>query len=113
MSVWETAADNIDRECKQDNYFKYHIECLDKYDFSKFLNEGESLWEIKDAIEKKYTEEFQSKYEIDVFDCLNGEEIVDYFTSRYNIWFQSYEDWVVRREYGTYAKVAKRSEDCP
>ena len=107
MSVWETAADNIDRECKRDNNFKYNIECLDKYDFSEFLDEGGSLWKIRDIIEKKYTEEFRSKYGIYVFNCLDGEETADYFTSRYNIWFQSYEDWMVRREYGTYSETRK------
>ena len=111
MSVVETATDNIDKKCKIDTKFKYNIEILDQYDFSEFLNEGRSLWNIRDAIEEKYDKEVKSIYGIYIFDYLNGEDTTNYFTSRYNVWFQSYEDWVVRREYGAYSKTRRRPED--
>ena len=86
---------------------EYNIECLDKYDFSEFLTDGRSLWNIRDAIEEKYDKEFREKYGIYVFDNLDGEDTCQYFASRDNVWFQEYVDWVVKKEDGVNSKTRK------
>lgn len=108
----ENATQYIKDECNRDEDFKHNIELLDKYDFSKFLAHGRSLWNIREAIEEKYDKEFYEKYDMYVFDYLSGDDTCQYFMSRYNIWFQEYVDWVVRNEDGTYGKARKRSENC-
>ena len=91
----------IKEQCDYDKAFKFNIICLDQYDFSEFLTDGRSLWNIRDAIEEKY--------DIYVFDNLDGEDTCQYFASRYNVWFQEYTDWVVRHENGTDEKTARRT----
>ena len=86
-----------------------HLDCLDKYDFSEFLNYGRSLFNILNAIEEKYDEEFKKEYGIYMFEDLDMDTIMLYFTSRYNVWFQEYTDWVVRREDGANSKTRKRN----
>lgn len=108
MSVWETAADNIGEKCLIDKKFEAIVKRLDQYDFSKyFAYECSDLEDIKFGI----TEDFPEL--IKVFKTINNTDLTDYFTSRYDIWFQEVREWVVRKENGAYAKVAKRSEDCP
>ena len=103
----------IKEQCDYDQAFKFNIICLDKYDFSEFLTDGRSLWNIRDAIEEKYDKEFLEKYGIYVFDNLDGDDTCQYFASRYNVWFQEYTDWVVRHDNGTYEKTRRRIEDSP
>lgn len=88
-----------------------NIELLDKYDFSEFLGEGRSLYNLCDAIEEKYDKEFKKLYDMYVFENLDTESIIAYFRSRYNIWFQEYTDWVVRHNDGPYSKVGRRPTD--
>ena len=103
----------IKEQCDYDEAFKFNIICLDKYNFSEFLTDGRSLWNIRDAIEEKYDKEFREKYGIYVFDNLDGEDTCQYFASRYNVWFQEYVDWVVRHNNGTNEKTRRRVEDSP
>jgi len=100
---------HLEKACERDSRFAKNIELLDKYDFSEFLTEGRSLWNIRDAIEEKYDKEFFAKYQMYVFDCLDGDDTCMYFASRYNVWFQEYTDWVVRHEDGTNSKTRKRT----
>lgn len=113
MSVEETASDYIIRESKKDQDFAKNIELLDLYDFSEFLSDGRSLQNIRDAIEEKYDKEFWDKYRMYVFDSLTDDDICEYLTSRYDVWFSPYTDWVVRHEYGAYEKARRRTEDRP
>ena len=101
----------IKAQCDYDKAFKYNVMLLDQYDFSEFLTDGRSLWNLRDAIEEKYDKEFWDKYKMYVFDNLDGDDICQYFTSRYNVWFKEYQDWVVRHDHGTYEKTRRRSED--
>ena len=89
----------IEKVSQFDNAFKYNVECLDKYDFTEFLSEGRSLWNIREAIEEKYDKDCKDKFGIYLFDNLDGEETCQYLASRYNIWFQEYTDWVVRKKW--------------
>ena len=113
MSVEETNWDNLEYECKYDEALRYNIECLDKYDFSEFLTDGRSLWDLRDAIEDKYDKEFVEKFGIYVFDNIDCETLSMYFNTRYNVWFQEYRDWVVRHDNGAYEKTRRRVEDSP
>ena len=108
-----SARDYIDHECKYDEALKYNVECLDKYDFCEFLNDGRSLYDICNAIEDKYDNEFLEKFGIYVFDSISNEDLTYYFKSRYNVWFQEYTDWVVRHDNGAYEKTRRRVEDSP
>lgn len=101
----------IKEQCDYDAAFKYNVMLLDQYDFSEFLTDGRSLWNLRDAIEEKYDKEFWDKYQMYVFDNLDGEDTCQYFASRYNVWFQEYTDWVVRHDNGTYEKTRRRIED--
>ena len=92
--------------------FIWNIECLDTYDFSDFLTEGKSLEKVIEEIETQYDNECKTVYGIYLFDSLTRDEIVQYFRSRYNIWFQPYTDWVVRKEDGPYEKTRRRVKDC-
>lgn len=95
-----------------DQDFVWNIECLDLYDFSDFLTEGKSLEKVIEEIETQYDNECKTVYGIYLFDSLTRDEIVEYFHSRYNIWFQPYTDWVVRKEDGSYEKTRRRIKDC-
>lgn len=108
MSVEGYAMEYIDEQCTYDKAFAHCVELLDQYDFSEFLTEGRSLWSIRDAIEEKYDQEFWNKYRLYVFDNMDGYDTTMYLTSRYNIWFNEYTDWVVRHENGAYEKARKR-----
>lgn len=101
----------IQENCNYFEGFKRNIMLLDTYDFSEFLTDGRSLWNIKEAIEDKYDKEFFEKYQIYVFDELSGEDTCMYFASRYNVWFDEYTDWVVRHDNGAYERTRKRIAD--
>lgn len=88
--------------------FKYNIWCLDQYDFSYFLTEGRSLVNLLESIEYKYDKPCKEQYEIYLFDELTMDDLVDYFNSRYNVNFEPYIDWVVRKEED---KTHKRKEE--
>ena len=103
----------IKEQCDYDAAFKYNVMLLDQYDFSEFLTDGRSLWNLRDAIEEKYDKEFWDKYQMYVFDSLDGEDTCQYFASRYNVWFQEYTDWVVRHDNGTHEKTRRRVENSP
>ena len=107
------STDYINRQCANDPEFKKNIEILDKYDFSEFLGDGRSLWNLKDAIEDKYDKEFWDNHGMYVFDCLDEWDMQEYFKSRYNVFFQEYTDWVVRHDNGTYEKTRRRVENSP
>ena len=80
---------------------RYNLKCLDEYDFSNFLHEGESLQTIVYNIEQKYDKEFVQKYGIYVFDnpqITDPKIIKEYFSDRYNVWFMEYKDWVVKMQ---------------
>ena len=108
MSV-QYATKWIEDQCKYDEAFKHNVELLDQYDFNEFLTDGRSLWNLREAIENKYDKEFWDKYQMYVFDNLDGEDTCQYFASRYNVWFQEYTDWVVRHENGAYEKATRRT----
>lgn len=112
MSVKE-ATEYLEEQYIFDEDLKKNIELLDKYDFSEFITDGRSLWNLRDAIEDAYDEEFWNKYQMYVFDHLDGYDTAMYFQSRYNVWFQEYKDWVVRHDNGTYEKTRRRVEDSP
>ena len=76
---------------------RYNIECLDKFDFSRFFKQGMSLQTIRDNIEEEYDGEFYATFKIYVFDYLDYYDMVSYFSERYDIYFQEYTDWVVRK----------------
>ena len=109
MSAEEVATERIERICKNNLTITQAINRLDALDLSEFLSEGRSLINIIDAIEEKYDNLFWKTYGYYVFDPLTVEEINDYLTSRYNIWFKPYTDWVVRHDDGTYAKTERRT----
>lgn len=104
-----SATSYIDHECEYDNALKYSVEILDKYDFSEFLTDGRSLWNLRDAIEDKYDKEVFDKYGIYLFDNMDGFDTTMYFAGRYNVWFQEYTDWVVRHDNGAYEKTRRRT----
>ncbi len=103
----------IQEECNYDEDFKKQVELLDQYDFSEFITDGRSLWNLRDAIEQKYDKHFWEKYGVYVFEDMSGEDTCNYFTSRYNVWFQEYIDWVVRHDRGANEKTRRRVEDSP
>lgn len=104
-----SADTHIQENSDWDKAFKYNVEILDKYDFSEFLIDGRSLWDLRDAIEDKYDKEFLEKYGIYTFDNMDGFDTTMYFASRYNVWFQEYMDWVVRHDNGTHEKTRRRT----
>lgn len=81
---------------------KYNLTCLDEYDFSNYFSEGRSLLNILENIEEDYDKEFKKKFGFYMFDDLDIDLIKEYFKSRYNINFQEYIDWVVRKKWKTY-----------
>ena len=91
--------------------FIYNIECLDKHDFSNFITEGRSLANLIETLENEYDRLFKDVHGIYMFDGLDVEDLIDYFSSRYTIQFQPYIDWVVRKENDPYEKARKRTED--
>lgn len=101
----------IQEECDYDEDFKKQVELLDQYDFSEFITDGRSLWNLRDVIEQKYDKHFWEKYGVYVFEDMSGEDTCNYFASRYNVWFQEYMDWVVRHDHGTNEKTRRRTED--
>lgn len=76
---------------------KYNIECLDKWDFTRFFTNGKSIQTIRDEIENEYDSNFFATYGIYVFDYLDYYDIVEYFKERYNFRFLEYTDWVVMK----------------
>ena len=89
--------------------FKYNIWCLDQFDFSRFFTEGRSLANLIDSIEYEYDNLCKKKYGIYLFELLNMDDLTNYFNSRYNVRFQPYIDWIVRKEEGPYGQVNKRT----
>ena len=89
----------------------YNFNCLDNYDFSDFLTEGRSLLNIVENIEIKYDREFKERFGIYMFDNLEMDIIKEYFEDRYNVKFQEYIDWVVRKENGINSKARRRIEN--
>lgn len=81
---------------------KYNLTCLDEYDFSDYFSEGRSLLNILENIEEDYDKEFKEKFGFYMFDDLDIDLIKEYFKNRYNIEFQEYVDWVVRKKWKTY-----------
>lgn len=92
--------------------FIYNIKCLDKHDFSNFITEGRSLINLVETLEHEYDKLFKEIYGIYLFDELDMDDLVDYFSSRYAINFQPYIDWVVRKENDPYEKTRRRIKDC-
>ena len=88
---------------------EYNIKCLDKYDFSKFLSQGRDLWSLRDAIEKKYDNEFRVMYKIYPFEYLSSDDIMDYFTSRYTVIFEPYTSYWCKHSNSPYA--TKKDEE--
>lgn len=80
----------------------YIFKCLDEYDFSSYFSEGRSLLNILENIEEDYDKEFKQRFGVYMFDDLDIDLIKDYFKERYNIEFQEYIDWVVRKKWKTY-----------
>ena len=85
------------------------FQLLDEYDFSEFLTYGRSLSHLIEAIEDKYDRDFFYKNRTYMFDNLTMDMIKLYFHMRYNVWFQEYTDWVVRKEDGVNSKTRKRT----
>ena len=102
---------HIQENSEFDTDFKYSVQILDQYDFSEFLTDGRSLWDLRDAIEDKYDKEVYDKYGIYLFDDMDGFDTTMYLASRYNVWFQEYTDWVVRHDNGAYEKTRRRIKD--
>ena len=109
---YSIATQLIQQECEYDEDFRKNVELLDQYDFSEFITDGRSLWDLRNAIEEKYDKHFWEKYGVYVFDNMNGEDTCNYFASRYNVWFQEYTDWVVRHPEGCYEKTRKKEKIC-
>lgn len=78
--------------------FEYNLKCLDNYDFEPFLSEGRSFYNIVDTIEEQYDKDCKQKNSIYIFEYLDYPDILKYLTQRYNIHWQPYTDWVVRRK---------------
>ena len=95
-SIEACAIECIKNTCKIDKGFAKNVELLDQYDFSKIITNGRSLQNIRDTLEELYEKEFYKNNGIYMFDYLSNEELCWYLTSRYNVWFQEYTDWVVR-----------------
>lgn len=109
MTRKEYADEWIKKQCSFDEGFARNIELLDQYDFSEFITEGRNLWNLREEIENNYDKEFWNKYHMYVFDYLDGEDTCYYFTSRYNVHFQEYIDWVIRHDNGTDEKTERRA----
>lgn len=71
---------------------------LDEYDFSEFLTEGRSLYNIMDCAEEKYDNDSFNKHGTYLFDNIDPIQFGDYLIKRYGIKLQEYKDWVVRKE---------------
>jgi hypothetical protein len=107
----ELATEYIKEQSEADIDFKRQVELLDNYDFSEYLTHGRSIWSVREAIENKYDEMFKNVYGVYTFEILDGYDTCMYFESRYNVWFQEYQDWVVRHDNGAYEKARRRIED--
>ena len=88
---------------------KCSISTHNNYDFSSYFSEGRSLLNILENIEEDYDKEFKQRFGFYMFDDLDIDLIKDYFQKRYNINFQEYIDWVVRKEDGPYSETRRRN----
>ena len=100
----------LEEDCKYDEALKYNVEVLDKYDFSEFLTEDRSLYNLCDELEELYDKDCKEKYHIYLFDDIGNDDLIAYFASRYNIWFQEYTDWVIKHDEGKYVTTRKREQ---
>lgn len=98
-NVQSTMENLVNEKIQRDLYI---FKCLDEYDFSSYFSEGRSLLNILENIEEDYDKEFKQRFGFYMFDDLDIDLIKDYFQKRYNINFQEYIDWVVRKEWKTY-----------
>ena len=98
-NVQSTMENLVNKKIQRDLYI---FKCLDEYDFSSYFSEGRSLLNILENIEEDYDKEFKQRFGFYMFDDLDIDLIKDYFQKRYNINFQEYIDWVVRKEWKTY-----------
>lgn len=73
------------------------IHRLNEYDFKPFLPEGMSIYVIMDNIEKAFDYHCKNNYGKYLFDDLNVYDVMMYFMTRYNVRFQQFNDWVVRK----------------
>lgn len=93
-NVQSTMENLVNEKIQRDLYI---FKCLDEYDFSSYFSEGRSLLNILENIEEDYDKEFKQRFGFYMFDDLDIDLIKDYFQERYNINFQEYIDWVVRK----------------
>lgn len=93
-NVQSTMENLVNEKIQRDLYI---FKCLDEYDFSSYFSEGRSLLNILENIEEDYDKEFKQRFGFYMFDDLDIDLIKDYFQKRYNINFQEYIDWVVRK----------------
>ena len=92
---------------QQNENFKKNIEALDSYDFGVFLTHGCSLSNLQDIIERSLDATFYKNFGFYTFQYLTENEIIMYFTSRYNVHFDEFIDYVVRHE-DEYYNTAKK-----
>ena len=111
MSAIQKAIDYINEKCKENKDFKKNIDVLDSINFSSYLQDGLNLQILRDRIEQDYDKIIRESYGFYALDWLDTYDIQYYFVSRYNVWFQPYMDWVVRKENGINGEVARRSEN--
>ena len=111
MVTKEYATNYIQVYCEQDEKFRENIEALDKYDFGSYLTHGRSLSNVQAAIEKIYDNEFYDKFGFFTFDNLTEDEMIMYFTSRYNIHFNEFIDFVIRHDDDHYEMAHKVSQE--
>lgn len=104
----KTLSDKTYQDCQK---ILENFQYLDEYDFSEFLTYGRSLYDLINSIEEKCDKDFYEEHGIYMFDNLSIDMIKDYFHARYNIWFQPYTDWVVRKENDINSKARRRIEN--
>lgn len=111
MVTKKHATNYIEIYCKQDERRRKNIEALDKYDFGSYLTHGRSLSNMQATIEKIYDSEFYDKFGFFTFDNLTEDEVIMYFTSRYNIHFDEFIDYVIRHDDGYYEMAHKVNQE--
>ena len=92
----QCATNYINIYTRQSENFKKNIEALDTYDFCPYLTHGLSLSNLQANIELSLDTSFYNKFGFFTFQYLSEDEIMIYFTSRYNIHFDEFIDYVLR-----------------